>query len=112
MKRFGMLKLSFGATLFMVLLLALSSCISQVSPAGRKQKTMSHFTFLLDNNGPNKQPVYRRYMRYNKKRVNKFRPGPRHGRNQYGLVTPAKEQPAAVASLPGTEARSGRLFKY
>jgi hypothetical protein len=44
----------------------------KVSPAGRKQKNITHFSFFINNNSPTIQPVYRKYLRYNKKRMNKF----------------------------------------
>jgi hypothetical protein len=70
----GMFKLSFVAALAFMVLLVFDSCTAKVSPAGRKQKTIQHFTSQKYNKSQTKEPVYNRYMKYNKKRINKFKP--------------------------------------
>jgi hypothetical protein len=69
-----MFKLSFVAALAFAVLLVLDSCAAKISPAGRKQKTIHHFTSQRYNKFLSKEPVYNHYMKYNKKRTNKFKP--------------------------------------
>jgi hypothetical protein len=84
-----MFKFPFVAALAFSVLLVLGSCTAEISPAGRKQKTIQHFTSLRDHRSMTKEPIYKRYMKYNKKRVNKFKPvemdkrGPGGGRRAH-----------------------------
>jgi hypothetical protein len=72
-----MFRLYLVAVLLLAVLWGLGACGARISPSGRKHKTVSHFTFLINNNGPTKRPVYKRYLNYNKKKTNKFKPTPR-----------------------------------
>lgn len=79
-----MFQFSFVAALALLLLLVLGSCTAEISPAGRKQKTIQHFTSQRDNRSLTKEPVYKRYMKYNKKRLNKFKPEEMDKRGRHG----------------------------
>jgi hypothetical protein len=89
----GMFKSAFVSVLVLGVLWSLGSCTATVSPSGRQQKTIAHFSSRHAANAPTKQPVYQRYMNYNKKRTNKFKPSPRHhGKDHLGQTSSYPER--------------------